>query len=947
LSVFEFLTPRMNELLRESGMTTPTPPQVECIPVVLQRKNILLVSPTGSGKTEAAMIPILDTIIRENLTSKRGVKALYVTPLRALNRDLLGRLETWCKQLDIRLSVRHGDTALEERRAQSLAPPDIIITTPETLQVLLVSRRLAQYLSPLRWAVIDEIHELATDKRGSQLSVCLERLRELTDSDFQRVGLSATVGSPEVVASFLVGPTRTCEVIKVSTEKKFEFKILYPAAGPEDEADASRIQTFPEVVARVKLLASLIERGPAIVFTNTRSEAEILSSRLRMWDEKIRLAVHHGSLSRGARSLAETSLKLGDLRAIVSTSSLEMGIDVGSVKLIVQYGSPRQVTRLVQRAGRSGHTLSKVSRCFVITQDSDDTLEAAAISELAMKGSYEETSVHEKPYDVLVQQLAGLLIERRSWNLPDLLTIFRRSYVFRNLSDAELRRGVEFMESMRPRLASLRGDTVSRAFDSKPLFRYYFENLSMIPETRQYPVVSRDSTNVGMLDEEFVAKEGEIGKKFILGGAAWRIEQVHNGTVYVTRSEDPMGAVPSWVGEEIPVPSEVALKVGSYRRICTDLARKRSEFDSWLQTLSGESGLELPSGKRALVEILQQLSNGQPVPSDRTVTLESWNGMVIIHTHWGLRVNRTLSRLLARVLSENRRIVTGEDAYRVMLEGRGLTCDDVHRNLLYLASADLESILKSACEESGFFRIRFMHVARKIGVLGRDADLTSGMLDRVMAAYKDGLPFEEAWRTFLHEDVDVRGLSRFLSKVATGEISVAVIGETETPTPLASIALEEMSRKGEVMDPNRLKRLAVEGAKVRVLGSSVLLVCTNCWKYTSRVYVSELRIAPRCPVCGSQRIAVPPEDEEKVERLARRLSVGMEPSAQGKKLRDELISSGRLVEKYGTLAVMVLAYRLKGDEAESILSKHVLADDDFFSDLVEYERRRNLRRFIR
>src|SRR5579875_583340 len=202
-------------------------------------------------------------------------------------------------------------------------------------------------------------------------------------------------------------------------------------------------------------------------------------------------------------------------------------------------------------------------------------------------------------------------------------------------------------------------------------------------------------------------------------------------------------------------------------------------------------------------------------------------------------------------------------------------------------------------------------------------------------------------RTFLHEDVDVRGLSRFLSKVATGEISVAVIGETETPTPLASIALEEMSRKGEVMDPNRLKRLAVEGAKVRVLGSSVLLVCTNCWKYTSRVYVSELRIAPRCPVCGSQRIAVPPEDEEKVERLARRLSVGMEPSAQGKKLRDELISSGRLVEKYGTLAVMVLAYRLKGDEAESILSKHVLADDDFFSDLVEYERRRNLRRFIR
>jgi ATP-dependent Lhr-like helicase len=950
LSVFDALTPRLKSLLTDSGMTVPTPPQERCIPVIMKGSNVLLVSPTGSGKTEAAMIPILDVIIRESLTATRGIKALYVTPLRALNRDLLGRLENWCKELDIRLSVRHGDTAVEERRAQSLAPPDIVITTPETLQVLLVSRRLTQYLSPLKWVVVDEIHELATDKRGSQLSVCLERLRERTDGEFQRIGLSATVGSPEVVASFLVGPGRRCEVVEVSTEKKFEFVVVYPEANQEDRLDSERMQTFPEVAARIKLLGSLIEKGPAIVFTNTRSEAEILSSRLRLWNPKIRLAVHHGSLSRGARSMAETSLKLGDLKAIVSTSSLEMGIDVGSVKLIVQYGSPRQVTRLVQRAGRSGHTLSKVSRCFIITQDSDDTLEAAAIAEFARKGKYEETSIHEKPYDVLIQQLAGLLIERRSWTLADLLTIFRRSYVFRNLTESEVRRAVEFMSYMRPRLLTIRGDIVARAFDVKPLFRYYFENLSMIPETRQYPVVSRDSTHVGMLDEDFVAKEGEIGKKFILGGSAWVIEQVYKSTVYVTKSEDSVGAVPSWVGEEIPVPTEVAQKVGFFRRSFSELAREKggsAKVESWFDDLSRECGLSHQSSRRAFVEILEHISNELPVPSDNTVTVESWRDMVIIHTHWGLRVNRTLSRLLARTLSENRRIVSSEDAYRVVLEGKGLTCEDVASQMTNLAFADLESVLKNACEESGFFRVRFMHVARKMGVLGREADLTSGTLDRVMAAYKDGLPFEEAWRTFLHEDVDVRGASRFLSKLASGEIKLEIIGKLDTPTPLASVALEEMARKGEVMDPNRLKRLAVEGARVRASGRSVMVVCVNCWKYNTRVYLSDLPERPKCPLCSSPRIAVAPDEaEERVERLVRRLGVGMEAGESRIRLRDELLARGRLVERYGLMAVTAFALRLKVGEAEQILSRHAVQDDDFFSDIVEAERRRNLKRFF-
>jgi ATP-dependent Lhr-like helicase len=947
MNIFDTLTPAVQRLLKLSGVSRPTPPQRDGIPVIREGKNALIVSPTGSGKTEAAMLPVLDSIVREGIGTVRGVKVLYVTPLRALNRDLLERLENWCKELDLRVSVRHGDTGAEERRAQSLSSPDIIITTPETVQVLLVSRRISGYLRTVRWVIVDEVHELATDKRGCQLAVCLERLREIADNDFQRIGLSATVGSPETLARFLVGPTRSCEVVKVIVPKPFEFKVVYPAAGEEDEQAASSLQTFPDVAARVRLTTSLLRKGPAIVFTNTRSEAEVLSSRLRMWDPSLKLGVHHGSLSRGARSMAESSLKLGALEAIVSTSSLEMGIDVGRVNVIVQYGSPRQVTRLVQRAGRSGHTLERVSRCFIITQDSDDTLEACVISSFALKDRFEPTEVFERPYDVLVQQLAGLLIERRSWRVDDILQILRRSSPFQALTVGELTKAAEFMQSMRPRLASLRDGILSRAYDNKPLFKYYFENLSMIPETRQYPVISEGGEVVGTLDEEFVAKEGEIGKKFILGGAAWKVDQVYESSVYVRKAEDPVGAVPSWVGEEIPVPKEVAQEVGRIRREAESELRKGALSRERLSTLSLEYNTDRDTLARALREVILHIQRGIPVPTDRVVTVESWRETVVVHTHWGLRVNRTLSRILAKILSQNRRIVSSEDAYRVVLEGRGLTSAEVVDVIRRLTETDLAATLRSACEESGFFRIRFMHVARKMGILGREADLTSGLLEKVMAVYRDSIPFEEAWRTYLHSDMDLRGLSSSLSSISTGQVQVVDVGSLPEPSPLASVALEEMTRRGEVMDPGRLRRLAIEGAKVRSLGSAVLLACTNCWGYTSQAYVSELFEKATCPSCGSAKVASVQEDEDRVERLVRRARSGLPPTKGSRKLMETLKRSAELNEAFGPSAIIAQLFKLPYSELKKFLSKHSERDESFYSGLLELERGQTLKRFIR
>ncbi len=940
-NIFDSLATSVRSLLDESGLKSPTPPQEKAIPAIQSGKNVLLVSPTGSGKTEAAMIPVLDFMVKEELLKVSGVKAIYITPLRALNRDLLGRLETWCKKLDIKISVRHGDTTIQERRVQSLSPPDIVITTPETLQVLLVSRRMREYFSTLRWVIVDEIHELASDKRGSQLAVCLERLSKLAERDFQRIGLSATVGSPEVIAKFLSGTNRDCEVIEVKLQKPFEFEVKYPIASEEDVSESPRLQTFPEVVARLRLIHSMLKQGATIIFTNTRSEAEILSSRLRVWDQKLKLGVHHGSLSRGARSKAESSLKFGELQAIVSTSSLEMGIDIGRISLIIQYGSPRQVTRLVQRAGRSGHTLEKTSRCLIITQDADDTIEAGVISKFALEEKIEKVEPFEKPYDVLIQQVAGMLIERRSWKVEEMLELLKSSYPFRDLTIIQLQQCLEFMQSMRPRLATFNQGIISRPYDAKALFNYYFSNLSMIPETKQYPVITPNGEVVGMLDEEFVAKEGEIGKKFILGGSAWKIEQVYEGKVYVRSEEDPTGAVPSWVGEEIPVPYEVAKEVGKVRRIASEIISDRTQ----LERIAAQYNMDRVSFMHALKEVSEQMSLAIQLPDDTKVTVESWGSMVIIHTHWGLRINRTLSRILSKLLSQERRVVSGEDAYRVVIEGKGITSYEVAGLLNKLASMDVESILRSACEESGFFRIRFMHVAKKMGIIEKDADLTSSLLQKVMSLYRDGVPFEEAWRTFKQTDVDIRGLSFCLSLISRGLIKVVDIGKLDNPSPLASIALEEMSRKGEVMDPSRLKRLALEGAKVRAFGTPFLAVCTNCWKYVENIYLSELEEL-KCPECGSRKIASVQEEEEVVESISRRMQAGEKPAEGTRRIFERIRRSALLNDKFGINSVIAQFFRIQLKDIEEILSKHLIADDSFYQALLDAERRENLRRFI-
>src|SRR5713101_29650 len=343
-SVFSALKPPVLRRLEKEGFLQASPIQELAIPAILNGDNVLLIAPTGTGKTLAAMLPVLDKFLESRAEEKRhGISILYVTPLRALNRDLLRRLEEMGRDLDVKIQVRHGDTPLSARAQQARSPPDLMITTPETLQAILIGKKMSEHLKAVRWVIVDEVHELATDERGVQLSVALERLLDLTGIEFQRIGLSATIGEPDRIGQFLVGASRKVSVLRSDEVRGLQIKVNSVQPSNEDHKEAEQLGLPPSTVARARRILDLIETHEStLVFTNTREHAEALAAQLSALGAIGRVKVHHGSLSREIREEAEKDFQEGRVRALICTSSLELGIDIGSVDFIVQFTSPRK-----------------------------------------------------------------------------------------------------------------------------------------------------------------------------------------------------------------------------------------------------------------------------------------------------------------------------------------------------------------------------------------------------------------------------------------------------------------------------------------------------------------------------------------------------------------------------------------------------------------------------
>ncbi|MEM4501546.1 MAG: DEAD/DEAH box helicase [Thermofilaceae archaeon] len=884
-----------------------TEPQREAIPKILAGKNLLLMAPTGTGKTEAALLPILSKLLVE--ARAPGIKVIYITPLRALNRDLLERIEWWAQRLDLRTAVRHGDTGPRERRIQTLEPPDILITTPETLQVILTGRVLRNHLKGVRWVIVDEIHELATDKRGAQLSVGLERLTRITGRDFQRIGLSATIGDPGAIAEFLVGVGRSCEIVKVPVARSMSITVLYPELEDDDRVLAESIGVYPDVAARLRIIRELVEsHNSTLIFTNTRPLAEILTNRFRVWDEQMRIGIHHGSLSKTTRISAEEALKTGKLAGIVCTSSLELGIDVGRIDLVIQYNSPREVTRLIQRVGRSGHGVGRVAKGVVIAIDSDDALEAMVIARRAMLEQLEEPEIPVKCYDALMHQVAGLLIEYGRMSLEEVLEIVRRSYNYRDLSAEELKQVIEHMRSLG--IADLRDDQVIKPRNSRSLYDYYFNNLSMIPEERQYVVIDESSGEpVGILDEEFVAEYGEPGTRFILMGRAWEIHHVGGDRIYVAPLDDYEGAVPSWVGEEIPVPYEVAMEVGALRREYRDRVLGGEPRERVAADIAGKYGVETQIALKALREIEAHLRRGIPVPTDRDVVIEEAGEYVVIHVHGGLKVNRTIQRLISYHLSEKlgAPIRAQQDPYRIALRSSLISGEMVFR-AIHEVLEGFDEILRRSIEGSTLFKRRLVHVARKMGVIEHEASLVDVNINQLAETLKDTPVYRETMNYTIFHDYDPERARMILKRIAEGGLRVhfwrSPSGE---PSPLARLTLSRFESEGEVSTPERMKMVVLMAVRGRLLGELWLAVCTECYEYYEQVAVRDLPEEPKCPVCGSRLIGLTKHSREEVLGLIARK--GRPINRKERRIMAELKRNAVLVSKHGRAAAIALSAR--------------------------------------
>ncbi|MGA7923020.1 MAG: DEAD/DEAH box helicase, partial [Thermoplasmata archaeon] len=628
---FARLDPALRRGLARRGIREPTEIQRLAVDIGESPEDWLLISPTGTGKTEAAMLPIL-TRLRSNTSAP--ISILYVSPLRALNRDLEHRLLTWVHEVGLTAAVRHGDTSTAERSRQSRRPPHVLITTPETLQLLLVGSRLREGLRPVTTVVVDEVHELAPSDRGAQMALTLERLDQWVGHPVQRIGLSATVGNPEEVARFLSPEPRRIQIRYAHQPRRMVLEAVRPAppTSSEDLARANELKAEPALFGALQFLVSQIrEHRTTLIFVNTRPTAEGVAARLTRLAPDLPIAVHHGSLSREVREEAEKAFRAGQLRALVATSSLELGIDIGGVDLVVQLGSPHQVARLVQRVGRSGHRLDLEIHGIIAAFDEEDLEESGVLARRAGAGELEPTIWRRRNRLAVAQQVIAELRARGSADSRQLYEQFRRAGPAGDLSLVEWEALMDYLTQ----LGSIRAEGGLLRGGRSTLDRFY-ATLSLIPDERTYRL--RDIATrrlIGTLDERFVLTQviGQPDQLFLLHGRTWRIVEFRDEELLVENVAE-LGLEPRWVGEDLPVPFDVAQEIGRLRR----------EGDP------GKYPLD-PDARQLLAGRYAEARVGGILPDDRRITLTSQGRLVVVGACFGTRTNETLALVASGLLT--------------------------------------------------------------------------------------------------------------------------------------------------------------------------------------------------------------------------------------------------------------------------------------------------------
>jgi ATP-dependent Lhr-like helicase len=814
-----------------STFAAPTPAQERGWPAISKGLHTLILAPTGSGKTLAAFLWALDRLTAEPPPpADRRCRVLYISPLRALAVDVEKNLRAPLTGIGLAaerlgedfhaptVAIRTGDTPANERRRIATKPPDILITTPESLYLMLTSQA-REILRGVRWVIVDEIHAVAATKRGAHLALSLERLEAIADEPPQRIGLSATQRPLEEIARFLGGQTeegpRPVTVVDAGHRKAMEIEVVVPLedmseigqisqepqTGPGDAAP-ERVSIWPAIHPRV--LELIRSHRSTIVFTNARRLAERLAARLNELAGEDLVAAHHGSIAREQRLEIEDRLKRGTIKAIVATSSLELGIDMGAVDLVIQVESPGSVSRGMQRIGRAGHQVGEPSRGKVFPKYRGDLLEATVVVRRMLEGQIEETRYPRNPLDVLAQQIVAMCAVNE-WTVEDLGRLVRRAANFADLSDELLRNVLDLLagrypsdefSDLRPRIVWDRRTDVLRAREGAG--RIAIASGGTIPDRGLFGVFTLDGRRVGELDEEMVY-ESRRGEVFLLGATSWRIEDITHDRVIVSPAPGEPGKMPFWKGDKPGRPLELGRAIGAATRELAAMPHERA-----VERLRGEFRLDALAAENLVSYLDDQRESAGAVPDDRTILVERFRDelgdyRVCVLSPFGARVHAPWAMAIESALAErfdlDIQVLWSDDGILIRLPE---TEERIPVEDLVFDPEDVEELVLRQLPATSLFTSVFREAAARALLLPRRRPGTRTPLWQQRQRGKDLLEVASRFPTFpilleatrecLRDVFDVPALKEVLGDIRARRVRIVPV-DTERSSPFAQSLL--------------------------------------------------------------------------------------------------------------------------------------------------------------
>ena len=812
--ILKILNPHIKEWFLKKFRTF-SEPQKYSILKIHNKENILVSSPTGSGKTLTAFLSILNELItlsESNILEDR-IYAIYISPLKALSNDIFFNLEIPLKEIEeladkkfnIRVSVRTGDTSTSEKQKMLKKSPHIFITTPESFSLLLTSVKFMKLMRNTKYVIVDEIHALAENKRGSHLSLSLEILNYLKKEDFTRIGLSATISPLEEVAKFLVGTNRNCNIADISFNKKMDLKVLSPV---KNLINTTYEETSNETY---NLLHKLIQdHKTTLIFTNTRSATERVVHNLKekfpkLYNENI--AAHHGSLDKAYRLDTEKRMRSGELKCIVCSTSLELGIDIGFIDLVILLGSPKSISRALQRIGRAGHKLHDTIKGRIIVLDRDDLVECSVLLKNVIEKKIDKIYIPKKPLDVLAQQIYAMAIIDK-FSTRDLFNLITNAYPYKDLEMKEFKEILDYLageyNSLEDRYvyAKIWYDKETEMIGKRgKLARViYMTNIGTIPEESMIKVKINNQV-IGTIDESFLERL-KAGDVFILGGSTYTFKYSRGQTAQVSSSVQRPPTVPSWFSEMLPLSFDLALEIGRFRHL---MSQKINKSKKEVVDFINEYLYIDDYGAEAIYSYFkEQYLFAKEIPSNKKIIIEHYSSeddnKIIFHTLFGRRVNDCLSRSLAYAIYrlQHKEVEIGINDNGFYVSGKKI---QALQGLNLIKSEEIRKILDLAIDNSEVLKRRFRHCAvRSLMILrsykgkskrvGRQQMSSMLLISAVKRISNDFPILKEARREVLEDSMDINSLKIVLERIEKKEIEVKEI-YTKIPSPFAfNIALQ-------------------------------------------------------------------------------------------------------------------------------------------------------------